>query len=158
MSTSSVNPEYPHPGRGTSSTTPVEQKKIVDSNFPYHPASSPENTSNHHPLPPLPVNRMEPSNGYSPTSEWDMTPVDKVHGMEGKTLTPLRYVAGNTSLPPAPVSRSATLPPASLGVPLGTQDSDSLDHFHASRPPTRKLSLSTPILAFGRKDREREKR
>jgi len=157
MSTSSVNPDYPHPVRGTSSTTPLEQpwpgvdqKKFVASNFPYHPVSSPEDVSNHHPLPPLPLNRLEPSNGCSPT--------DKVRGMEGKTLTPLRYVAGDTSLPLSSVPRSATLPPASLDVPLGTQDSNPVDHFQASRPPPRKLSLSTPILAFGRKDREREKR
>ena len=165
MSASSATPDSHHPSRNSPLATSLEisqssidRKKSFDRTPLYHPISSSPNPSDH-PLPPLPPSyldphRSAPSNGHLPSSDPESTPIDKT----GRDHTPLSQPASNTSLRPPVVSRSATLPSTSMNMPMDAGDINPLEHFQTSRSPPRKLSLTTPILAFGRKDREREKR
>lgn len=167
ISTSSVAPDFPYPSRNSPlptsrslerSRSSLDRKKSSrNSNSPHHTIPSSSNTSDQHPLPPLPPSYLDPhrampSNGHLPESE-TVTPLDKALAAQGKGL---RHPVSNTALPS--LSRSSALPSASLNLPVDTQENNSLDNLHNSRSPNRKLSLTAPILAFGRKDREREKR
>ena len=161
-STSST-PHHDHL-RNSSVTAPSERSRVsvdrdksLDFKIPLHGGpSATSSTQNNldHPLPPVPsptrhLNKQSFS-GHSHTEHDAMSTY--------RTESDTWLLDQQSFLTPPHVSRSSTLPPhPSLSITVGSNTSgDSTPAM--GRHPIRKLSITTPILGFGKKDREKNKR
>ncbi len=138
----------------------VDRDKSLDLKGPHHggPSATSMQNSLDYPLPPVPssTNYLQPFSCRGNT-EHEAVSTYKTQAFESDTWL-LDQQSVNSFPTPPHVSRSSTLPPhPSLNITTGsTTSSDSNPAMN--RHPNRKLSLTTPILGFGRKDREKNKR
>jgi ubiquitin carboxyl-terminal hydrolase 9/13 len=121
-------------------------------------------SSLNHDLPLLPSapkfksHRSNISNGHVLVSEQESILKGKSRSTEPDNIAPNQTVGAGGI--PVPVVRSTTLaPPTSLATSVGTNHSSSSTNSASSniKRATRKLSLTAPILGFGKRDKDKEK-
>lgn len=144
-----------------SSRLSVDRKKSLDVSFhpvPFVPST--QNGPHHFPLPSAPLtnhsrtHRSLPSNDYPSFSDVEAPTPNNTSQMDADVNQ-----ASNWPLsPPRHISRSSTLQSTHQNVPVGSNDGKGHNSSSAMSNSIRKLSLTTPILALGKKDREKERR
>jgi len=160
-------PHHDHP-RNSSVTTPSERSRVsvdrdksLDLKIPLHggpPATSPTQNNLDHPLPPVPSPTRHLNEQPFSSHGYTEHEAGSTYRTESDTWLLDQQHVNSFLAPPPHVSRSSTLPPhPSLSITVGSNTSSDSNPA-MGRHPIRKLSLSTPILGFGRKDREKNKR
>lgn len=144
-----------------SSERPHGRKKSLDMKLPSYPASSAQTGPRHQPLPALLTNhsrthRSLPSNDNLSSSEVEATIINKNPQLDGDIS--LSNQASIQPLPPTgQVSRSSIFSLTNQNVALVSNDGKGNNSSPNDRRSIRKLSLPTPNLVLGKKDREKEK-